>query len=234
MITISQIKTFPNGTPVPAIQAKVVGVYDYKPLPDGKFGPTSVQNIELQDASGEKIRASVWKHQDLAYLKGNEVVVQGSAKGGIKVKHGSYEKGGQLVQSIDLEISGAAKFEPLSASTQAPRPAPQAAKAGIASNPSPFPPLPRVRAGQQVGMALNNAGAILAAAGIDPDDPRFKVSLKKAAQAFLDVADELEQAPVVPVAASAAEAKPAKDASYEALANTKPRKEEILDEDVPF
>jgi hypothetical protein len=232
MITISQIKTFPNGTPVPAIQAKVVGVYDYKPLPDGKFGPTSVQNIELQDASGDKIRASVWKHQDLAYLKGNEVVVQGSSKGGIKVKHGSYEKGGTIVQSIDLEISGAAKFEPLSA--QAPRQSPQPSPLGVAVISSPSQTPPRYRAGQQVGMALNNAGAILAAAGVLPDDPNFKAALKKAAQAFLDVADELEQAPVTPVATPASPAKPAKDTSYETLANTKPRKEEIADEDIPF
>ena len=83
-------------------------------------------------------------------------------------------------------------------------------------------------------MALNNAGAILAAAGVLPDDPNFKAALKKAAQAFLDVADELEKAPVTTVTTPASPAKPAKDTSYETLANTKPRKEEIADEDVPF
>jgi hypothetical protein len=115
MVTIKQIMSWPDQTPVDAIQLRIVGAYEHRAR-SGANGPYTVQNADAEDAAGDKIRISVWNHPDISPMKGKMVVVhsnagRGGKSSGVKVKHGSYEKNGQPVQTVELEVSKSGAFQ---------------------------------------------------------------------------------------------------------------------------
>ncbi len=105
MQKIETIKTFPNGTPIDAVQCRITKTYEYKQL-TGDYGPYTIQSAVVEDAAGNKLGIEVWSHSDIAKLEGQEVVIQQSSRGkGLEVKHDSYtatkgDKAGQVVNKI--------------------------------------------------------------------------------------------------------------------------------------
>ncbi len=177
MIKLTDINNFPDGTPIDAIQGRIVEVYEYQ-RKTGQKGPYTLQNAYIADVGGNKIKLTVWDHPDLAPLKGNEYVLHntgGTRFPGIKVRLGSYvakkdgqqHKAGDTVKTLELNVTkngcfqhvevfnqskpaGAAPAEPVSraASTPSVNTGGQAPSQGYIN-------------GQTVGMAINNAVKII-------------------------------------------------------------------------
>ncbi len=116
MHTIPEIKNFPAGAVIEAVQGKISAVYERRNI-NGQHGPTTVQNAELQDGAGNKIKLSVWDHPDLTELKGKEYVLHSSQAGakrvGVSVKHGSYTpKNSDIAQkTIELTVNKKGVFQ---------------------------------------------------------------------------------------------------------------------------
>jgi hypothetical protein len=218
MTTIAQCLTFPNGTPIDGLLVKIDKVWAPPKQINGKFGPTSVQNVSLADISGNKIRASVWGHADLTPNVGQDVALQSNNGKGIKVMHKPYtDKNGTTQPGIELEISKDIVFQSPAIGGKAPAPAAHnAPQAPVASNPSQSGGI----RGEKVGMALNNACNSLSSEGIQIT----KKSLWERASLIILVGNELEkgnvygektvvveapkQAPVVPVSPEPVDADP--------------------------
>lgn len=190
MTTIAACLTYPNGTPIDGLLCKIDKVWAPPTPVNGKFGPTSVQNISLSDVAGNKIRCSVWGHHDLTANQGQDVALQSKNGKGIKVVHKPYtDKNGAQNPGIGLEISKDIVFQiPSVVGLKAPQApvgqpvtAPQTA---IPSNPSPSGAI----RGEKVGMALNNACNSLSAEGIEIT----KETLWKRASLIITVGNQLE------------------------------------------
>lgn len=115
MTTIPQILTWPDQAVVDATQVVVSGVYDRKER-SGAHGPYTVQNAEVSDVAGNKMRISVWNHPDISSLKGKEVILHSNQRkgklAGVKVKHGSYKnKNSEEVKTVELEVSKDGTFQ---------------------------------------------------------------------------------------------------------------------------
>lgn len=170
MQTIKEILTYPNGTPIEAVQAKIDKVYDYKQM-TGDYGPYTVQAIVLMDATGESIRCSIFDHPDLNGHEAKEYVFS-SGKGGkdIVVKHGSYtpKAGGEKKNTIELKIGKKAQLMHIAVyndqSGNKAIPSPSSAQAGSAPSRSNGT-APMGLNGAKVGMAINNAVLILTSSG---------------------------------------------------------------------
>lgn len=109
MQNIKAILGFPSGTPIDAVQAKVLKVWPRTEIPEGKYGPTSVQSAGIQDASGAKIKLKVWGHPDISKLEGQEVVIHASPKGkGLAVKMDKRKDGGE---ELILEAGKVSQFQ---------------------------------------------------------------------------------------------------------------------------
>ena len=152
MTTISQCLTLPNGTPIDGLLVKIDKVWAPPKQINGKFGPTSVQNVSLADVAGNKIRASVWGHADLTPTVGQEVALQSNNGKGIKVMHKPYtDKNGATQPGIELEISKDIGFQSPVVGGKAPvQAAYNAPQSPIAGNPSPSGGI----RGEKVGMAV--------------------------------------------------------------------------------
>lgn len=235
MTPISQIKTYPNKAPVDAVQAKIVAVYEYRSMPS-KFGPgnTTCQNIEIQDVVGNKIRVSVWDHPDMTEHKGKEYVFHAGHGGkGLEVRHGSYQKNGETVATVELSMSKAGRMQFVevyrqsnpTAAVSEPAKAPIPAQQGQGI-PSPAPVRPARINGEKVGMALNNAVRLMVAADMEYS----RAALKKVAEEIIEVSNELENPEAYPVAKPVA----AMTHQEKVEANIDPAKTPKADEDVPF
>lgn len=243
MTPISQIKTFPNKTPIDAVQAKIVAVYEYRKMPS-KFGPgeATAQNIELQDVAGNKIRASVWDHPDLTDHKDKEYVFHSGRQGkGIEVRDNTY-KG---VTNKELSISKAGQLQyvevyraanPVPAGTPVPSPAAPApqtpANGSLGQGKAAGAPI-QIN-GAKVGMALNNATLILAHSGLLAKLGHDKIlgAIKDLTMDIIELSNDLESGRAFIEETPA----PAPTVEEKKMANQVDRKtgEENKDEEVPF
>jgi hypothetical protein len=185
MTTIAACLTYPNGTPIDGLSAKIDKVWGPPKPVNGKFGLTSVQNVSFTDVAGAKIRASVWGHHDLTPDTGRDVTIQAHNGKGIKVVHKPWtDKNGVAQPGIELEISKDIVFQmPVVGESAAPAPA-KAPQTAIASNPSPSGAV----FGATVGMAINNAVLSLNAQGL----PITKKALWELASLIITVSRQLE------------------------------------------
>ncbi len=113
MQTIKSILGFPSGTPIDSVQAKIVKVWPRTDIPNGTYGPTSVQNAGIQDASGSKIKLKVWGHPDIAKMEGQEVVIHASPKGkglAVKLDKGK-DRDGNPKEELVLEVGKVGQFQ---------------------------------------------------------------------------------------------------------------------------
>lgn len=92
--TIPEILHMPDKTLVVEVQGTITAVYERRDNPTATA--KSVQNAELQDSAGNKIRLSAWDHPDLTPLKGKEVMLHsnrnrsGQLKG-VAVRAGTFK-----------------------------------------------------------------------------------------------------------------------------------------------
>ncbi len=193
---ISQILSFPDGTPIQSVMGTITAVYPSRNI-TSQYGTKSVQNAELSDVGGNKLKLTVWGHQDLTASKGQEVVLSSPAglkQPAIKVKHGSYtaQKGpnaGQVVKTIELTISEKATFLAPSVHKQANPAAAVEVDAGAVQITATTSAGKKGVLGVTVGMAINNACESLTAAG---SQITFE-NLHKLASDIIKVSQELEQ-----------------------------------------
>lgn len=171
MQQLNAMKSFPNGTPIDSVQVRLSKVYEYKDLPDGKYGPTTVQQGKIEDASGNSMKIEVWGHPDLAKVEGQELVIM-SGKGGkgLAIKHNSYTKNGSPVTDIILSVQKAGQFQRVAVyNAQTQGAAPAAPKidggAGIQSGPTPVASAGPIHPAT-AGAATNKAVEILIEAGV--------------------------------------------------------------------
>src|SRR5688572_10457979 len=180
MLSIPEIKNLSDGMVVDAVEVTVDNVYDRRGNISTANGLTSVQNCELVDATGNKIRAAVWGHPDLTPLKGTKVILHSSKGGngkfgGVSVKHGSYvakqgPKQGQTIKTVELSVSKAGLFQHVEVYHRQEGTTPtkaievsggvQNAQAGVVVSSVPS------RNGQQVGNALNLAIQFMVESGM--------------------------------------------------------------------
>lgn len=103
-------KSFPNGTPIDAVQCRLVKAYERKEMPNGQYGPTTVQKAKVEDVAGNFMYLEAWGHPDLAKIEGQEVVLHADGKGkGLAIKHNSYvatkgEKAGKTITDVMLNL----------------------------------------------------------------------------------------------------------------------------------
>jgi len=220
-MTIPEIKNAADQTIVNDIQIRVDKTYDRNNVPGGKGGPTTVQNVELSDTTGNKIRASVWGHPDLKDQEGKTLILH-SVNGkfglnGVKVKHGSYvakkdgprHKAGDTVKTVELEVSKAGQFQYVvvyrggqaanSPEKAVPSPsgevsAPTHTKV-VTQGQTPSNGLKPVF-GATVGMAINQAVAVLIHTE-DINPKTFEDDLARIASQIIRVAQRLETGDLV-------------------------------------
>lgn len=96
-----------------AIQVTIKGAYERREVNAGTPKATTVQNIVVQDATGE-IRCSLWGHGDASEFKGKQFVIhsnkafKGPGFAGISVKDGTDQNG---QQRRELQISKSATIQ---------------------------------------------------------------------------------------------------------------------------
>ncbi len=233
MNSIQTVKTWPNDAVVEAIEGKIAKVYEVKTVGTAN-GPKTIQNAELQDASGNKIRLAVWEHPDLKPLEGKDIALHstrgGTGKfGGVKVVHGSYvakkdgngHKAGDSIPTLELSVSKSGAFQLIEvyrANTGTTAPAP--AQAGVPlAEPAGVPTRQASIHGATVGAAINNACANLTARGEDLDPKKVYII----ASALVKVALHMESGKLH-------EPKTKEQESHDKLANVSDKP----DEEAPF
>lgn len=107
MQSIPTILTLPEGCPIDSIQAKVIGVFPRKEGIGKGGAPWSIQDAELADGGGNKLKIKVWNHPDISTYKGRDVIINSGKDGSIKVLHDTY-KGNMTVKA---ELSKFATFQ---------------------------------------------------------------------------------------------------------------------------
>lgn len=111
MQTIKAMLGFPSGTPIDAVQARIAKVYKRREI-ETAFGPKTIQDGYLEDASGGKIKFKAWSHPDVSALEGKEFVIHADGKGkGLKVVHESYTGKDGPKTDIILEVGKAGQFQ---------------------------------------------------------------------------------------------------------------------------
>ncbi len=209
MQKILDILNYPDGTPIDAVQGRITAVYPSKTIA-GRNGPVTVQNAELSDVGGNKIKLVVWDHPDLAPLKDKEYVLHNTsskkAYPGIQVKIGSYvankagknHQVGDTVKTFELKVSKEGCFQHIEVFNQSK--SPDKASAEPASRPAAAQTGGQVGGSSQggyingasVGMAVNNAIQVLMHNG--PIDPAtFKTRIWNIASEILEVSQKLER-----------------------------------------
>lgn len=178
MQKIVDLQNFPDGTPIEAIQGRITAVYPARSVTGAK-GTSTVQNAELSDIGGNKVKLTVWDHPDLNPLKDNECVLHntgGQRYPGIKVKHGSYvaqkdgrtHKAGDTIKTLELNVTKNGCFQHVEVYNQSkPADKPAAEAVSRPSEARPGAPLGAMAQsgyinGMTVGMAINNAVKLIA------------------------------------------------------------------------
>lgn len=234
MQTIKSMLGFPNGTPIDAVTARIAKVYKRKEI-NTTYGPKTIQDGYLEDASGGKIKFKAWSHPDLSALEGKEFVIHANGKGkGLRVVHESYVGANGPKTDILLEVGKDGQFQLVAVykqtnglpealeAEQAPAPAP------AAQNPVKAKETPKTEQtdkqsgkvyvhGATAGAAHNKAVDLLIAAGgvnlstLEEDVVNIGAKLVRAAQR-LESGDQDDTAPKAAA----------------------PTAKQELDEDVPF
>lgn len=141
MQTIQALLGFPNGTPIDAVTARLTKVYKRKDITT-TYGPKTIQDGYLEDASGGKIKFKAWSHPDLTPLEGKEFVIHADGKGkGLVVKHETYNGANGQKTDILLEVGKTGAFQVVAVydAHKAPNGAPAAQ---VAPTPTPAPQNP--------------------------------------------------------------------------------------------
>ncbi len=174
MQTITAIQSFPNGTPIDSVQAKVTAVYERREIKGGQYGDTTVQKAQISDVAGNKMYIEAWGHPNLDKLKDMEVVIHAGGQGkGVKVKHNTYTPKGKTESKTDvmLEVSKVGQFQTVAVFNQNSAPtapqAPVATKTPVTVQNSPKAPglAGKPIHGATAGLATNQAITILLASG---------------------------------------------------------------------
>lgn len=246
MQSIASILNFPDGTPIDAVQGRITAVYPSKTFA-GRNGPATVQNAELSDIAGNKIKLVVWEHPDLGPLKDKEFVLhntsQKKAYPGLQIQIGSFvakkdgksHKAGDTVKTFELKVTKEGCFQHIEVYNQN-----KPAGSPAATPPAATERAPEARSGGQVGgsaqtgyingasvgMAVNNAVKIICdIEGYVPET--FAKQLFTIASDIIRVSRHMENGNLAPKA----EAAPAKTT---AVAYSAPTPDAGPDEDVPF
>lgn len=208
MIKLTDISNFPDGTPIDAIQGKVTAVYPARSVTGAK-GTSTVQNAELSDVGGNKIRLTVWDHPDLNPLKDNEYVLHnngGTRFPGIKVKHGSYvaqkdgrnHKAGDTVKTLELNVTKNGVFQHVEVYNQS-KPAGSAPAEPVSKPATGVSNETRVQTttstqinGASVGMAIKAAIDIILAKGRE-DSPDLIKEIHSLASAIVKIGQSMEK-----------------------------------------
>lgn len=235
MNTINEIKSWPDGAVVEAIQVTFVESYDRRTV-STRAGDKTVQSFKFRDGTGAEMRGSAWEHPDLSVLKGKELIIHSSTagngkRGGVTVRHNKYtDKQGAEKLSIELSVSKLGQFQEVAvyhqtsgkqasiAQPQQDRPAASSGSTGhgCCSN-KPF--------GATIGMAINQVCQNLTARG-EMLDARV---IWEMASPIVRVAMHMEQGHLYePAKKEAAKADPAQPQA------TQPQSAKAPDEDVPF
>ncbi len=169
--------SFPNGTPIDAVQARIEKAFARRTITTA-YGEKTIQDGFLVDGTGAKIKFKAWEHPELGQLEGKEFVIHASSQGkGLKVVHESYKaKDGTQKNDIVLEVGKMGQFQHVAVYSQTNGlPVPEAPK--VAQPPSPSAPgpakvvivaaqaKPTTIHGATAGLAANKAVEILIATG---------------------------------------------------------------------
>jgi hypothetical protein len=195
---IRDILSYPNGTPIEALQAKIAQVYESR-THTGEYGKTSVQNLVLEDSTGS-VRASIWGHPDLTDHKGREYVFGGGRGGkGLTVKHGKGEYSGKVELSISkngtlqqVEVYHANAGSKPTEAVSRPANASNQGQAGHGGGHGAQASGQAIN-GAKVGMALNNAVLMLGSTG----DPYTMEQVKARAIDIIRLSNDLESGRIV-------------------------------------
>jgi len=129
-----------------------------------------VQDADLADTQGNKIRINVWQHPDLKPLENTEVVVHcsdtNSRYPSVAVRHSSYvskqgPRAGQTVSTVELQVTKNGQFQHLQVFHQQNGTKPTETQPAQSVTEATKPAGVYPRNGQQVGMALNNATTLI-------------------------------------------------------------------------
>lgn len=154
MQRIVDILKYPDNTPIEAVQAKLVKIYE-RNLRKTKYGEKSVQRFVLDDGS-EKIPCEIWEHPEIKQEHLNkEYVFSSSSNGkGISVKHDNYKTPAIIMLSLGkaANIQHVAVYHEKKGTTPDAAPSPQAAPSGA----TPRAQSSSIR-GDLVGMAIKGA-----------------------------------------------------------------------------
>lgn len=194
VLTVKQIKEMP-AMPIPGVAGTLVDVKEYKPVPNGARGPTTVQQFKIQDGQ-DWILGDAWGMQDISAWRGKHVIFVSNKAGngkiaGVQIKEKPSQDGSKTYKNLSISSActmhdkdtyeasrGAA---PTPGMQPQPPAAPFVAKPPVQQQPvataqpafGSYVPLqpPTARPpqtaiqGVTVGMAINNAIHILIASG---------------------------------------------------------------------
>lgn len=245
MTTIVQALGYADGTAIDEIQGKLTNVFPLKPTARG-----SVQNAELSDVGGNKIKLTVWDHQDLAPHKGRDIYLHAYKPNpkypAIKVVHGSYvaskdgrgHKAGDTVKTIELSLSKNAVLQYVEVAHQKPiedKPIDIGDACEIrVTDEGKSVDAPKVShiQGMTVGMALNNAVQILKHNG-PIDLGTLPKQLYSIASDIIRVSQHIEKGNLSPKAEKIT-AEKSVEILEKAKAGYAPASKEELDDEPPF
>jgi hypothetical protein len=233
MQTIKNALTFPSGTPIDSLQAKIGKVYPRQDIPNGIYGPTSVQSAYIEDATGNKMKFKIWGHPDIAKLEGTEVVFQAGKGGkGLLVKQDTYTvksgpNAGQQKTDVILEAGKSSTIQNVGVfHNTAPATSSQAPSAPVAQ-PKQSGPIHGATAGEATKLAVEilikeGQAAKLSQSG-ELEDVIVKIGVQIArAHLRIESGEELRGFTKSPASATSAESKPSSHMT------------EGDDQDVPF
>ncbi len=225
MQTIKEILGYPDGTPISAVQARLLEVYEYGQKVGDK-GPYTIQNVMLADSTGQ-IRMAVWDHPDMSVQKGGEYVFGGSKGKGLKVKHGTGKYAGKV--ELSMTRGGSMQFIEVHHAQAGTKPVPSPAKAPIigyaggeagSGAKSPSSPIN----GAMVGGVLHDVAALVAADMIPTAYRQYDLMdiIRAMAIDLIRLSEGLSSGRI------------AIEAPSEKPAPTTPPSAEVVDEDRPF
>jgi hypothetical protein len=181
MTPLSQIPHLKDKDSIDAVQGRISRVFPAR-SPRGK----TVQDAEIQDASGNTIKMSVWEHPDLKPLEGMEVILQSGPRGGVQVKWDDYKKTNVLSVNKSGTFQKLAVHQAQTGGVAAPA---QTTNTVPTSNHTSAVPATTVVNGAKVGMALNNATLFMTNA----TEPFNKDRLFEIASEFVRISNRMEK-----------------------------------------
>ncbi len=188
--SIAQLLTYPNKTPVDAVQGQIVEVYKGKIVSNGKH----CQEAKIRDAAGTETKLTVWEHDDISTYKGRDVILQSGARGGLTVNHNTWNG----ATTVGISASKTATFQFLEvhrANTGQPATAPTTAT--TTTNAHPTQAATVVVNGAKVGMSINCATEFMVKAGEAFSEQR----IWEIASALIRVSNRMETGDLAPAVA---------------------------------